>query len=87
MVMLKSKVIALALGVFFSLSFVVCVLFGLAMPQNLHMHQFLESVLPGFAWLSIGSFVLGLMESFLWGLYIGLVSTPIYNFFSKRVAI
>jgi len=36
------------------------------------MNKFLESVLPAFHWISIGAF-LGLIESFLWGAYIGLV--------------
>jgi hypothetical protein len=40
-------------------------------------------VLPGFRWLSPASFVLGLVESFLWGVYLGVVFTPIYNFVLK----
>jgi hypothetical protein len=48
------------------------------------MHEFLEMVLPGFRWLSVGSFLIGLVESFLWGAYPGIVYVPIYNFFSKR---
>lgn len=34
--------------------------------------------MPG--WLTAGSFVLGLVESFLYGAYAGLVFTPIDNF-------
>jgi hypothetical protein len=41
-------------------------------------------VLPGFQWLSPGSFALGLAESFLWGVYVGLVFTPIYNLVARR---
>jgi hypothetical protein len=40
--------------------------------------------LPGFRWLSVGSFVLGLVESFLYGAYTGLVFVPIYNFVLRR---
>ncbi|RMF59184.1 MAG: hypothetical protein D6748_07000 [Calditrichaeota bacterium] len=82
--MLRIKTLSLSLGLFFSLSFVLCVLYGLLTPSSLHMHPFLEAVLPGFRWISIGSFLLGLIESFLWGIYIGMVFTPIYNFFKKQ---
>jgi hypothetical protein len=34
--------------------------------------------------LTVGGFFLGLIESFLWGAYIGLVFVPIYNFFYRR---
>ena len=64
-----------SLGVFCAISFVVCAL---------HMVQFLEMTLPGFHWLSPGSFVLGLVESFLYGAFAGLVFTPIYNFVVRR---
>jgi hypothetical protein len=50
------------------------------------MHQFLENVLPAFKWLTLGGFFLGLIESFLWGVYIGLVYVPIYNLFYRRWA-
>ena len=48
------------------------------------MHTFLEQVLPAFEWLSVGSFFLGLIESFLWGFYGGIVFVPIYNLLHKR---
>jgi hypothetical protein len=41
------------------------------MPKALHMTQFLEIALPGFRWLSVGSFILGLVEAFLYGAYAG----------------
>ena len=82
--MLNIKVIALSLGVFAAVSFGVCVLWGLLLPEFLHMHGFLELLLPGFKWLSAGSFVLGLVESFLFGVYAGVVYVPIRNYFTKR---
>lgn len=62
---LSWKVMAWSLGLFAAVSFVLCVLYGLVVPKTLHMVQFLEITLPGFRWLSPGSFVLGLVESFL----------------------
>ena len=46
--------------------------------------QFLEIVLPGFRWLTVMGFLIGALESFLYGAYMGLVFTPIYNFFQQR---
>ncbi len=76
-----------SLGVFAAVSFVLCVAWGLLTPEALHMHKFLESVLPAFHWISPGAFVLGLIESFLWGAYTGLVFVPIYNFFYRRFGV
>ncbi len=81
---LNWKVMTWALGLFGAVTFVVCVVYGLLVPKVFHMVQFLEIVLPGFRWLSVGSFVLGLAESFLYGAYAGLVFTPIYNFVARR---
>jgi hypothetical protein len=41
-------------------------------------------VFPGFRWLTVGSFILGLVESFLYGAYAGLVFVPIYNLVLRR---
>lgn len=78
------KIVTWALGLFGAVTFVLCVLYGLVVPKALHMVQFLEITLPGFRWLSAGSFVLGLVESFLYGAYAGLVFVPIYNFVAGR---
>jgi hypothetical protein len=48
------------------------------------MHTFLEQVLPGFKWLTLQGFGIGLVESFLYGAYAGLVFVPIHNFFVRR---
>ena len=82
---LQIKPVALALGSFLSISFVLCVAWGLLMPSRLAaMSRFLELVLPGFQWISLGGFLLGLVESFLYGVYIALVFVPLYNYFSTR---
>ncbi len=82
--MLDTRTVTWALGTFTAVSFVLCVVYGLVTPESIHMHQFLELVLPAFRWLTVGSFFLGLVESFLWGVYGGLVFTPIYNAFYRR---
>lgn len=83
--LLNIRVVSWSLGIFLSFSYVLCVLYGLVVPQRLHgMSSFLEAVLPAFKWLSFGGFLLGLIESFLYGVYIGIVFVPIYNFINKK---
>jgi hypothetical protein len=82
--MLNIKVVSWSLGTFAAVSFVLCVIYGLIVPQSLHSYQFLEAVLPAFKWLTFWGFCLGLVESFLYGVYVGLVFVPIYNFFWRR---
>ena len=80
---LNWKVMTWSLGLFCAVSFLLCALYGLVVPKTLHMVQFLEITLPGFRWLSPRSFVLGLVEGFLYGAYAGLVFTPIHNFVAR----
>ena len=81
---LNWKVMTWALGLFGAVTYVLCVVYGLLVPKAFHMVQFLEMTLPGFRWLSVGSFFLGLVETFLYGAYVGLVFVPIYNFVLRR---
>jgi hypothetical protein len=48
------------------------------------MYEVWLKLLPGFTWLTWGSFFLGLAESFLYGIYFGLVFVPLYNFFQDH---
>ena len=82
--MLSVKVMSWSLGMFTAISFVLCVIYGLIAPPSLHMAPFLEMVLPAFKWLTVGGFILGLIESFLYGAYAGLVFVPIHNFVARR---
>ena len=82
--MLNIKVVSWALATTTLISFVVCVIYGLVTPETLHMHAFLELVRPGFKWLTLPGFLIGLVESFLFGAYAGLVYVPVYNFFARR---
>ncbi len=82
--MLSLKIVCLSLGSWAAVSFAICVIWGLVMPEALHMHVLLENVLPGFKWLTWSSFLLGFFESFLFGVYAGLLYVPIYNFLTRR---
>ncbi len=82
--MLNIKIVSWSLGLFTAISFVLCVIYGLIVSPSLHMAPFLEAVLPAFTWLTVGGFFLGLIESFLYGVYAGLVFVPIHNFLTRR---
>ena len=81
---LNIRVVTWSLATFTTFTYLVCVAYGLIVPETLHMVRFLEIVLPGFKWLTVGSFFIGLLESFLYGVYAGLVFTPIYNFYHRK---
>jgi hypothetical protein len=74
-----------ALGHFTAISFLVCVAYSLMVPHGVGMQQFLEMVLPAFKWLTWWGLLLGLLESFLYGVYAGLVFCPIYNLLYRRL--
>ncbi len=82
--MLNLKVWTMSLGCWLATTFTLCVLAGVLVPVLPIPHQTLELLLPGFIWISPGAFVLGLIESFLYGVYVGLVFVPIHNLFWRR---
>jgi hypothetical protein len=82
--MLNLRLTTWAAALFTTLSYLLCIAYGLVTPESVHMHQFLEIVLPAFAWIGVGSFLLGLVESFLWGVYLGGGFALVYNALYRR---
>lgn len=82
--MLNTRVVTWSLALFATVTYLVCILYGLIVPETLHMTGFLEQMLPGFQWLTPSGFVIGLVEAFLYGAYAGLVFTPIHNRIWRR---
>jgi len=82
--MLNWKLVAKSLGSFAAVSYVLCIGAGLLMPSSLHASWLLEAILPGFKWLSLGSFVLGLVEAGVYGAWAGVLFSTLYNFFARR---
>lgn len=82
--MLNVRVVTWSLALFGAVTYLVCVVYGLIAPASLHMTAFLEDVLPGFEWLTLPGFLIGLVESFLYGAYAGLVYAPIHNALTRR---
>ena len=83
---LSIKRLGLSLSTFFAISYVICVLGYLLMPDFPVRHEALSIFLPGFKLLSWQSYILGLIESIAWGWYIAAVFAPLYNFFGRHVA-
>lgn len=77
--------LGMALSLFLSVSYVLCVLGYVFWPNLPIEHSALSVFLPGFTLLTWTSFILGLVESFGWGWYIALIFAPLYNFFASRV--
>lgn len=72
-----------AVSLFLTISYLVCVGFGLLVPETFRMYEAWSPLLPGFEWLTLGSFVIGLLEAYLYGWYVALVFVPLYNFFNR----
>lgn len=71
-------------GTFLATMFAACVVYGLIVPATLHASSTLETFLPAFKWISFGSFLLGLAETFVYGALAGSVFAAIHNFYEKR---
>ena len=84
--MLNIRVVSWSLATWAALMFLSCVIYGLLTPSSLHMTAFLEQLLPGFKSLSWSGFFVGLIESFLYGAYAGLIYTPVYNFINRNLS-
>ena len=82
--MLNIKVVTWSLAIWSAFTFLFCVVYGIVTPASMHMTAFLEQILPGFVWLSWFGFFVGLLQSFLYGAYAGLVYVPIYNFLYRK---
>ena len=76
--------VALASGRFLTITYVFCVGYDLLLGQR--MYEAWLKLIPGFTWLDLRSFLRGLVTSFGYGIYVGLVFTPLYNFFHSRSA-
>ena len=82
--MLNMKLVTWSLAIWSAFTFLFCVVYGLLTPSGVHMYPFLRQVLPGYEADSWRGFLAGLIQSFLYGAYAGLVYTAIHNFLHRR---
>ena len=80
---LDGNVLGAATAAFLAFAYVLCVIYDLAFGQT--MYRAWMGLLPGFTWLSFGSFCVGLVETIVYGVFFGLVFAPLYNFFLVKV--
>lgn len=71
-----------ATSLFFAISFVLCVAVSVIFPAHT-MAQSLQGLLPGFQWLTLKGFSLGLIESYGYGWFVALIWVPIYNVLAR----
>ncbi len=79
------KVVTLSLGTFMAITYALCVAYGVLISSRGHAVVF-ETVFPGFTWLNATSFVIGLIEAFVYGAYAGALYSALYNYFGRRAA-
>lgn len=79
---LRFKPVALALIAFGLVTYILCIVFDLIFPQWA-MYKFWEILLPGFTWITWGSFFVGGLGVLIYGIYIAAIFVPIYNYFQK----
>ena len=82
--MLNIKAWTLSAGGWMAVTFTVCVLGGVLAPGLPIPHRTLELLLPGFRWISLGSFALGLVETFAFGVYAGWLFSTLHNVVVRR---
>ena len=80
---LSFKTVGLALAFALAMSYVLCILGDLVLGWE--MYRVWAPFLPGFAWpLTVGGFVIGLVESILYGFYAALIFVFPYNYLVQR---
>jgi hypothetical protein len=82
--MLNWTVVSKSLASFGAITFVLCVGYGLVVPATVHPAWLLEALLPGFTWLTLGGFFVGLVEVTLYGAGAGALYSVLYNYFARR---
>lgn len=82
--MLNIKAWTLSVGGWMTVTFTICVLGGVLAPGLPIPHRTLELLLPGFRWISLGSFALGLVETFAFGVYAGWLFSTLHNVVARR---
>lgn len=81
---LNVYVVGLSLGSFLSITYTLCIIHDLILP-GFSMYQAWVRLLPGFEWVTWESFFFGLLETFLYGIYMALIFVPLYNFFKMSI--
>lgn len=74
-----------ATSLFLAITFALCVGFDLLFPQYA-MYTAWQVLFPGFEWISMKSFLIGLVEAWAYGWYFALIWIPLYNIVNARAS-
>ena len=72
------------LSTFLLSTFLLCIGFGLLVPERFHMLNAWAPLLPGFEWLTWPGFFAGAVGSFLYGWYAAVLLVPLHRYFSSK---
>lgn len=72
-----------SVSLFLLISYLLCIGFGLLAPEQIAMHEAWAPLLPGFEWLTWTGFLIGFVESYLYGWYFAILFVPLYRWFAK----
>lgn len=75
---LSVRAASLGLGFSLAIGYALCVLFDLVFP-GYAMYRAWAILLPGFKWINFESFLIGLVETFLYGALFAALFVAIYN--------
>ena len=78
--------LGLSLSSFIVISYVLCILWGLLIPLGGAHARWLEFFFPGFKWLTLPGFLIGLAESVTYGWYTAVLFGSLFNLFAARRA-
>ena len=78
------KTVGLSLSFLFAVTYVLCVIWDLVFP-GWAMYRVWQPLFPGFGW-GVTGFIIGLVESVLYGYYAAVVLVPTYNYLQQREA-
>jgi hypothetical protein len=76
--------LGLTLAAFLAITYLLCIAYGLMLPDQGFHRTLMPMLLPGFVWLTWPAFFIGLAWSFAFGWYVAVVFVPLFNFFVKR---
>ncbi|MCH9809379.1 MAG: hypothetical protein K0U74_16765 [Alphaproteobacteria bacterium] len=72
-----------SLSIFFVATYLFCIALGVIVP-DWEMHKPWLQFFPGFEWLTLQGFVIGLVESVVYAWYVAIVFGVLFNFFGSR---
>jgi hypothetical protein len=75
--------LGLSLSAFFAITYLLCLGMGLIFPDG-GMHKPWLQFLPGFEWLTLKGFVIGLVWTQLYGWYIAALFSSLFSLFASR---